>query len=85
MEIKANTSFLMLKINTPSDIDFLAEHQTILDKSGEVWFCLNDIKEVKSDLVIWNFRTKASDAPLTGVFRSMCNSFYIRCTYKGKG
>ena len=39
MEVKKNTTFLMLKIKTPPNIDFLAEHKKIIDKTGEVWFC----------------------------------------------
>lgn len=143
MEFKENTAFLMLKINTPPDIDFLKEHKSILDKYGEVWFCrfgksnvikskitedgsfvffkdsaknnnriyvgnisaisvnsplsnypeyyqqihmeqafwlrLIDIDEVDPSQVMDNFRIKSSNASLDGVYRSMCNSFYIKC------
>lgn len=143
MEIKENTVFLMLKINTPPGIDFLLEHKVILEKNGEVWFCrfgktnviesriiadgnyiffkdsakndnkiymgiiseiskteptknfpayydqiklgrplwfrLCEIKEVIPDLIFNNFRTKSSNATLAGVYRSMCQSFYIQC------
>lgn len=143
MEIKKNTALLMLKINTPPGIDFLAEHKSILEETGEVWFCrfgktnaiksritedsnfiffkdsaknnnriyigtiseisvtlpsknypayynkielgrplwfrLSGIEEINSDLIMKNFRTKSSNAPLSGVYRSMCQSFYIQC------
>lgn len=133
----------MLKINTPPGIDFLEEHKSILDKTGEVWFCrfgktnaikskitedgssvflkdsaknnnrvyigniaeisvnsplenypdyynqielgralwfrLNAIIEVNPDAIMSNFRTKSSNSPLDGVYRSMCKSFYIIC------
>ena len=44
-----------------------------------LWFNLSDLCEVRSDFVMKNFRTKSSNASLEGVFRSMCNSFYIEC------
>ena len=44
-----------------------------------LWFSLSDLCEVSSDFVMKNFRTKSSNASLEGVFRSMCNSFYIEC------
>ena len=143
MEFKESTAFLMLKINTPPGIDFLSEHKSILDQTGEVWFCrfgktnaikskitsdgnyiffkdsvrnnnriyvatvsdisespfsknyppyydkidlgrplwfrLSDIKEINPELINQNFRTKASNSPLSDVYRSMCQSFYIQC------
>lgn len=143
MKFKGSTAFLMLKINTPPGIDFLSEHKSILDQTGEVWFCrfgktnaiklkitshgnyiffkdsvrnknriyvatisdisespfsknyppyydkidlrrslwfrLTDIKEINPDLVNQNFRTKASNSPLSDVYRSICQSFYIQC------
>ena len=143
MKFKENTTFLMLKINTPPGIDFLSEHKSILDQTGEVWFCrfgktnaikskitadgnyiffkdsarnnnriyvatiynisetplsknypsyyeiidlgrplwfcLSDIKEINPELVNQNFRTKASNSPLSNIYRSMCQSFYIQC------
>ena len=143
MLFKENTSFLMLKINTPPNIDFLAEHKDIIKRTGDVWFCrfgkaniitskitqhrniiflkdskqnnervymgtiskiswdfpsenyplyynklnlkpslwfcFTDIKEVNPNLILNNFRTTSSNASLTGIYRSMCNSFYIKC------
>lgn len=141
MQIKKGTSFLMLKINTPLEVDFLFEHKAILEQKGEVWFCrfgktnvvksriteegnyvflkdsaknhnrvyvgtiveistsapsenyplyynqiereqalwfrLCEIKEVNPEKVLQYFRSKSSNAHLSSVYRSMCQSFYI--------
>lgn len=39
MVIEKGSSFLMIKINTDSDIDFYKEHKSTLDNVGFVWFC----------------------------------------------
>ena len=141
MNIKKDDELLLLKINTPFEIDFYSEHNKIIEQKGHVWICkfgktnllfsklssskriiLKDTKknnnsayiveydEVsitdpkkdypayynKVDVIksLWfkvtsihkidynelidNFLTVSSDSSLEGVFRSMCNSFYIK-------
>lgn len=56
MIFKKDTSYLMLKFNTPLEIDFLQEHKTILEKSGK--FGLSFWKEQCDSIKyhpIWEF------------------------------
>ena len=39
MDLKKDSSYLLIKINTPENINFLKEHSNILEKNGYVWFC----------------------------------------------
>lgn len=39
MDLKKDSSYLLIKINTPENINFLKEHLNILEKNGYVWFC----------------------------------------------
>ena len=39
MDLKKDSSYLLIKINTPENINFLEEHSNILEKNGYVWFC----------------------------------------------
>lgn len=141
MKIKKDDELLLLKINTPDNIDFYNEHAKIINNNGFVWLCkfgktnllvskicdsniifLKDTKKnndavyiIKFDDVVsedpkkdypnyyndvdiikslWfkvksiykydynellnNFLTASSNSSLDGVFRSMCNSFYIK-------
>ena len=39
MDLKKDSSYLLIKINTPENINFLEEHSNIIEKNGYVWFC----------------------------------------------
>ena len=39
MNLKKDSSYLLIKINTPENINFLKEHTKIIEKNGYVWFC----------------------------------------------
>ena len=39
MNLKKGSSYLLIKINTPENIDFLKEHCDIISRNNYVWFC----------------------------------------------
>ena len=39
MNFEKDSSYLLIKINTPENINFLKEHAEIIEKNGYVWFC----------------------------------------------
>lgn len=39
MDLKKGSSYLLIKINTPDNINFLKEHTNIIENNGYVWFC----------------------------------------------
>ena len=39
MNLKKGSSYLLIKINTPGNIDFLKEHFDIISRNNYVWFC----------------------------------------------
>ena len=37
--IKKDNMFPLIKVKTPTGIDFFKEHKSIIDSNGYVWFC----------------------------------------------
>ena len=49
--IDEGKQFLMLRINTPTDISFIKEHQKLLRSNKSVWFCCFGKKKLKKSLI----------------------------------
>lgn len=51
MIIKKDNMFPLIKVKTPTGIDFFKEHKSIIDSYGYVWFCRFGKNNMKYDTV----------------------------------
>ena len=55
------------------------EYYNSVDKYKSLWFKVNSITELDSEIFDSSFHLSSSGGNLSSAYRSMCNSFYITC------